>query len=213
MSTQKPLRVVALGGGYASIHLLKSLRSVIKQGLVHLTVIDKNNYHVFHGLVAEMLTGKIQPGTITSPARMVFQGADFHNGEVKHVDFEQKLVTTSRFIDGHEYTVPYDHLVVGLGSRDNLSRYTGVAQNTFRLKSYWDVFELKNHITAVLELAEIETDPAERARLQTFVIAGGNFAGVEVATELDEFLQELTKKYEEDVTELAKSRESDVMEQ
>ena len=190
-----PLRVVALGGGYVTIHLLKSLRPAIQKGLVHLTVIDKNNYHVFHGLVAEMLTGKIQPGNITSPSRMVFQGADFHNGEVVRVDFEQRIVTTSRYLDGHQHTIPYDHLVVGLGSRDNLSRYTGVAQNTFRLKSYWDVFELKNHITGVLELAEIETDPVERKRLLTFVIAGGNFAGVEVATELDEYLQYLTKHY------------------
>lgn len=191
----KPLRVVALGGGYATINVLKSLKRHIASGRVHLTVIDKNNYHVFHGLVAEMLTGKIQPGNITSPARMVFRGADFHNAEVLHVDFQNKRVTTRRYLDGHQQTVEYDHLVIGLGSRDNLSRYTGVAQNTFRLKSYWDVFELKNHITGILELAEIETDPVERQRLLTFVIAGGNFAGVEVATELDEFLEYLTKHY------------------
>jgi NADH dehydrogenase len=192
---QKPIRVVALGGGYATINVLKSLKRHINTGRVHLTVIDKNNYHVFHGLVAEMLTGKIQPGNITSPARMVFRGADFHNAEVLHVDFQNKRVTTRRYLDGHQHTVEYDHLVIGLGSRDNLSRYTGVAQNTFRLKSYWDVFELKNHITGILELAEIETDPVERERLLTFVIAGGNFAGVEVATELDEFLEYLTKHY------------------
>lgn len=191
----KPIRVVALGGGYTSINLLKSLKKSIAAGSVHLTVIDKNNYHVFHGLVAEMLTGKIQPGNITSPSRMVFQGADFHNAEVLHVDFEHKRVTTRRYLDGHQHTIEYDHLVIGLGSRDNLSRYTGVAQNTFRLKSYWDVFELKNHLTGVLELAEIETDPVERERLLTFVIAGGNFAGVEVATELDEFLEYLVKRY------------------
>lgn len=191
----KPIRVVALGGGYAAINVLKSLRRHIASGRVHLTVIDKNNYHVFHGLVAEMLTGKIQPGNITSPSRMVFRGADFHNAEVLDVDFQNKQVITRRHLDGHQYTLEYDHLVIGLGSRDNLSRYTGVAQNTFRLKSYWDVFELKNHITGILELAEIEQDPVERQRLLTFVIAGGNFAGVEVATELDEFLEYLTKRY------------------
>ena len=126
---------------------------------------------------------------------MVFRGADFHNAEVLDVDFQNNQVITRRHLDGHQYTLEYDHLVIGLGSRDNLSRYTGVAQNTFRLKSYWDVFELKNHITGILELAEIEQDPVERQRLLTFVIAGGNFAGVEVATELDEFLEYLTKRY------------------
>lgn len=195
MSTKSPLRIVALGGGYTAISLQNALKKHINAGSVELTVIDKNNYHVFHGLVAEMLTGKIQPGNICSPARMVFRGATFHNAEVTNVDFETKTITTRSYLDGREFMVEYDHLVVGLGSRDNLSRYTGVAQNTFRLKSYWDVFELKNHITGVLEIAQIETDHRERQRLLTFVVAGGNFAGVEVATELDEFLEELTKKY------------------
>jgi NADH dehydrogenase len=193
--TNSPVRVVALGGGYTTINLVKSLARQIKSGQVHVTVIDKNNYHVFHGLVAEMLTGKIQPGNIVSPARMVFKGADFHNAEVVAVDFDTKTVKTRRYLDGHQNTVEYDHLVIGLGSRDNLSRYTGVSQNTFRLKSYWDAFELKNHITGILELAEIEKDPVERERLLTFVIAGGNFAGVEVATELDEFLEYITQRY------------------
>ena len=195
MRIDRPVRVVALGGGYTTIHLVKALKRQISSGRVHVTVIDKNNYHVFHGLVAEMLTGKIQPGNIVSPARMVFDGADFHNAEVNHVDFDSKTVTTRRYLDGQQYKIEYDHLVVGLGSRDNLSRYTGVSQNTFRLKSYWDVFELKNHITGILELAEIAKDPQERQRLLTFVIAGGNFAGVEVATELDEFLEYTTERY------------------
>ena len=89
---KKQCRVVALGGGYASAYLLKSLKSKIRQGSVHLTIIDRNNYHVFHGLVAEMLVGKVQPGNIISPARTLFKGADFHNGEIESVDFETKEI-------------------------------------------------------------------------------------------------------------------------
>ena len=58
-SKDAPVRVVALGGGYATINVLKSLKGHIASGRVHLTVIDKNNYHVFHGLVAEMLTVEV----------------------------------------------------------------------------------------------------------------------------------------------------------
>ena len=197
---KKQCRVVALGGGYASAYLLKSLKSKIRQGSVHLTIIDRNNYHVFHGLVAEMLVGKVQPGNIISPARTLFKGADFHNGEIESVDFETKEITTTRFLDGKKYTVCYDQLVVGLGSFDDVSRFHGLSENTFRLKSYWGVFELKNHIVNMFEVAEIETDPDERARLLTFVIAGANYAGIEVATELDEYVELLTKKYYQKVS-------------
>lgn len=188
-------RVVALGGGYAGAYLLKSLKSKIKEGSVHLTIIDRNNYHVFHGLVAEMLVGKVQPENIISPARTLFKGADFHNGEIEKVDFDTKEITTTRFFDGKKYTVHYDHLVVGLGSFDDVSRFHGLSENTFRLKSYWGAFELKNHIVNMFEVAEIEPDMNERARLLTFVIAGANYAGIEVATELDEYVEVLTKNY------------------
>jgi len=192
---KKPYRVVAMGGGYASAYLLKALKSKIKDGLIHLTIIDRNNYHVFHGLVSEMLVGKVQSGNIISPARTLFEGADFHNAEIESVDFSAKKIITTRFLDGKKYSVYYDHLVIGLGSFDDVSRFHGLSENTFRLKSYWGVFKLKNHIVNMFEVAEIEPDPHERARLLTFVIAGANYAGIEVATELDEYAELLTKKY------------------
>ncbi len=188
-------RVVAIGGGYASAYLLKALRPIIRSGKVQLTVIDRNNYHVFHGLVAEMLMGKVQLPNIISPSRTLFRGADFHNGEVESVDFEERTVVTRQFLSGRKVSVPYDHLVIGLGSTDDLSRYRGLSENAFSLKTYWGVFELKNHIVQVFELAEIETDVIEKTRLLTFVIAGANYAGIEVATELDEFVEVLTKSH------------------
>ena len=80
-----------------------------------------------------------------------------------------------------------------LGSNDDLSRYAGTAEHAQKLKTYWDCFKCRNHIVGMLEMAAIETDPVERRRLLTFVIVGGNFGGVEVATELEDYLQLLTK--------------------
>lgn len=188
-------RVVALGGGYASSYLHKALRPKIRGGQVQLTVIDRNNYHVFHGLVAEMLMGKVQLSNIISPARTLFRNAEFHNAEIESVDFERKEITTTRFLDGKKFTVPYDQLMIGMGSIDDLSRYHGLAENTFLLKSYWDAFELKNHIINVFEMAEIEADAEEKQRLLTFVVAGANYAGIEICTELDEFVETLTRRY------------------
>ncbi len=193
MSTQ-PKRIVCLGGGWAALYLSRKFRSAIKKGLVDVTVVSRDNFHTFHGFIAEMLVGRIQPGQITNPARRIFPPARFHNADVERIDVVRKVVVTSRLLDGKEQELPYDHLVVALGSVDDLSRYPGISQHTLRLKTYWDCFKVRNHLLSMLEMAEIEEDPIERKRLLTFVVVGANFGGVEVATELMDYFQTLAKK-------------------
>ena len=192
---EAPVKIVCLGAGYLTIHAVRSLRKSIRKGIVEVSVIDRNNYHVFHGLVAEVLTGKLSPGDIVSPARKLFKGLDFINGEIESVDFNAQEVTTTRLLDGKRFKIRFDHLIIGMGSTDDLGKYPGVSENTFRLKAYPDVVALRNHIISLFEYASIEADPAEREELLTFVIAGGNYAGIEVAVELDEFAADLTRHY------------------
>ena len=189
-----PTRVVCLGGGYVAIQLTRALRGAIRRGLVDVTVVSRENFQTFHGFVAEMLTGKIQPGQITNPARRIFPPARFHNAEITAIDTAARTVTTSRLLDGREQVLAYDHLVVALGSTDDLSRYAGIAEHALKLKTYWDCFKARNHLVHMLEMAEIETDPEERRRLLTFVVAGGNFGGIEVATEIADWLQRLLRR-------------------
>jgi len=189
-----PTRVVCLGGGYAAAWLSRALRGAIRKGEVELTVVSRDNYHTFHGFIGEMLTGKIQPGQITSPARRVFPPAKFHCAEIEAVDVERRLVTTSRPLDGRETVLPYDHLVLALGSTDDLSRYPGLAEHAHKLKTYWDCFRTRNHLLSMMELAEHEADPVERRRLLTFVVAGGGYGGVEVAAELNDWARRLVRK-------------------
>jgi len=186
-----PLRVVCLGGGYGSIYLAKAVRGAVGRGEIDLTVIDQRNFHTFHGLVPELLVGKIQAGQVISPGRRLFAPGRFINATIDAIDVKAKRVTYSG-ADGRPHEIGYDHLVVNLGSVDDLKRYRGVGEHTMRLKSYTDCLQVRNHILAMLELADLETDAEERRRLLTFVIAGGNYAGIETAGELSEMLEELT---------------------
>ena len=104
-------QVVSIGGGYGAIYLLKSLRRAIRKKQIQLTIIDRNNYHCFHGLVPEVLTGKIEPGNILSSSRRIFSGAEFINAEVEKIDFKSREITTSRSLDGKQFLLSYDHLV------------------------------------------------------------------------------------------------------
>jgi NADH dehydrogenase len=188
-----PTRVVCLGGGWVAIYLARALRPALKTGRFKLTVISRDNYSTVHGLIAEMLTCKIQPQQINSSVREMIAPAQLHNAEIQSVDLTNRYVHTRRLLDGRADRVPYDHLVVGVGSVEDFSRYAGIGEHTFPLKTFADCYRLRNHLVSVLETASIETDPAERRRLLTFVVAGGNYAGVEVACDLVDYFRFLTR--------------------
>lgn len=190
----KPTRIVCLGGGWVAVHLVKSLRRAIERGKVELTVVSRENYHTFHGLIPEMLAGRIQPQQLVTPGRWVFEPAHFHNAEICEIDPEARRVVTSRAIDGREYTLEYDHAVVALGAMDDLSRFPGLAEHTLRVKTYWDCVKARSHVLSVLEMAELEPDVEERRRLLTFVCVGGNFGGIEVAAELSNYFEVLVRR-------------------
>ncbi len=186
--------VLALGSGYVTIHVYRALAGWIRRKRVRMTVIDRNNFHCFHGLVPEMLAGKLQPGTVLSASRRLLPGARFCNGEIMHVDLEGRQVVYSRSLDGKEFTVGYDHLVVDVGSTADLDHFPGSAEHSLHLKAFQDILHTKYHLITMLELADVETDPVELERLLGFVVVGGNYAGIEVASELADFLPRTARR-------------------
>ena len=189
-----PPHIVALGGGFGSIFLYKQLARMVRRKQLRLTVIDRNNYNCYHGLVPEMLAGKLSPGSVLNPLRTIFHGAQFRNGVIEKIDLEKKEVLFSRALDGKEFRIAFDHLFLNLGSVENLTLFPGIAQHTLRLKVYADILQARHHLITMLELADIEEDPIEVERLLNFVVAGGNYAGVEVASELADFLPRVAAK-------------------
>jgi NADH dehydrogenase len=184
--------VLQLGGGYVAITLSRALREPIRRGELRATVVSRENYHAFHGFVGEMVTGRIGPGNMVSPARRIFPPAAVHVAEVEEIDLAGKRVVTSRNLDGARTTLSYDHLVISLGTTENLEIYPGLAEHAFKLKAYADCLRLRSHLVEMFELAEVESDPEERRRLLTFVVAGGGFAGTELAGELADYARLLT---------------------
>ncbi len=190
---KEPTRVVCLGGGWVAIYLARALRAAVRKAEVKLTVVSRDNYSTVHGLIAEMLTCKIQPQQINSSAREMIAPALLHNAEIESVDVGNRRVLTRRSLDGRIHTLPFDHLVVGVGSVEDFSRYAGIADHAFPLKTFGDCYRLRNHLLSIVEMASIETNAEERRRLLTFVIAGGNYAGIEVACDLVDYFRFLSQ--------------------
>src|SRR5215467_12808944 len=110
----EPVQVVCLGGGWVAIYLARALRPAVRRGQVSLTVVSRDNYSTVHGLIAEMLTCKVQPQQINAPVRELIAPAQLHNAEIESIDVCHQLVLTRRALDGRPYRLPYDHLVVGV---------------------------------------------------------------------------------------------------
>ena len=153
-------RVLILGGGYTAIHLCRALAPAIREGKVDATVVNRENYHVFHGFVGEMLTGRVSPSHILSPARRIFPPAKVHVGEIQKINLRSKFITTARSIDGARVELPFDQIVVALGSVDRAEAYPGLAEHAFKLKTYEDVLRLEGalqqNLSNLIEVSKVE---------------------------------------------------------
>jgi len=189
-------RVVILGGGYGGIYTALKLRKAARRGQIHLSLISQDNYFLAQPMLAEVVSGSIEPPHIVNPIRRMLPHIHFHQAWIQDVDIENRVVVINQLGGNTHYDrIPFDHLVIAVGSRTDLSRLPGMAEHAFPFKTLGDAFFLRNHLIGVLEEAEVETDPDEKRELLTFVVAGGGYTGVEVASEINSFTREAVKSY------------------
>lgn len=186
-------RVVILGGGYGGIYTALGLERAARAGKIDLSLISRDNFFLFQPMLSEVVSGKIEPPHIVNPIRRLCRHTNFYQAEVESIDPENRQVVVS-YLDHADYTyIPYDHLVIAVGSSMDLPRLPGVSEHSFPFKTLGDALSLRNHLIRVLESAEVEEDPQQKRALLTFVIAGGGYTGVEVAAEINDFVREAAK--------------------
>ena len=189
-------RVVILGGGYGGVYTALKLQKAARRGQIHLSLVSQENYFLAQPMLAEVVSGSIEPPHIVNPIRRMLPHVQFHQARIQDVEVESRILVISQLGGSRHYDrIPFDHLVIAVGSRTDLSRLPGMAEHAFPFKTLGDAFFLRNHLISVLEEAEVETDPEEKKELLTFVVAGGGYTGVEVASEINSFTREAAKSY------------------
>ncbi len=183
-------RVVILGGGFAGVYTARYLTKLLKRrDDVHVELLSEENYFVFQPLLPEVAAGGVNPNHVVNPIRDLVPRAQFRWCRVAGIDAVKKAVQVVQGEGRALVEVPYDHLVFALGKVSDFSSMPGVDEHSLPLKDLDDAFRLRNHVFRCLELADIESDPAEKKALLTFVIAGGGFSGIETTGELSELLR------------------------
>lgn len=177
--TQKP-HVVIVGAGFAGIYAAKALG----RAPVRVTVVDRQNHHLFQPMLYQVATAALAPSDIASPIRSILR----HNantevllGEVFSVSPDARLVSIE---DGS--SLHYDYIILGVGALNTYFGHDSWAPWAPGLKDINDALEVKRRVLLAFERAEREPDSIKRQAHLTFVVVGGGPTGVEVAGALAE---------------------------
>ena len=194
--TRDKTRVIVLGGGFGGISTAQGLEQALwcDTGL-EIMLLSQSNYLLFTPMLAEVAASALEPQHISSPLRAALPHTQFHRCEVEAIDTTEQTVTVRDDPSSGTTTVRYDHLVLALGSIPNYFALPGLEENAFTLKTLEDATRLRNHVITQLERADVDSDPEERRRQLTFVVAGGGFAGTEMIAELFDLVHSVLRYY------------------
>ncbi|KFX96683.1 hypothetical protein O988_05203 [Pseudogymnoascus sp. VKM F-3808] len=193
---QNKPRLVVLGGGWGSVAMIKELR--VED--YHVTLISPTNYFLFTPMLPSATVGTLELRSLAEPIRRIVSNIKGHfiKARAEGVEFSEKLVEVSQVgADGtrSHFYIPYDKLVIGVGSTTNPYGVKGLDNCNF-LKDLDDARKIKHKILDNLEAASLPTtSEEERKRLLSFVVCGGGPTGVEFAAELFDLLNEDLTQY------------------
>jgi len=190
-------RIVVLGGGFAGIYTAMELEKAMDgRDDFEVVLINKENYFVFQPMLPEVISGTIGMLDVVSPIRRLLPRTDLHVREVESVDLQRKIVVCSPGFRAQPHVVPFDHLVLALGSVTDFRGMRGLPEHAFPFKNLGDALDLRNHVIRAMDEASIERhDERLRKQLLTFVVAGGGFSGVDVVAELNDFVRAVARNY------------------
>ncbi len=187
MNIQKVPHVVIIGAGFGGLKAAQKLSGAA----LRVTIIDRNNYHLFQPLLYQVAIAGLVPSQIAYPLRTIFRrhkNVDFLMSEVSSIDFD------SCYVKANGSVIAYDYLILSIGGQTNFFGMQEVEQHGFQLKNVESAVETRNHLLRVFEEASREVDAERRRALLTFVIVGGGPTGVETAGALAELITHVMAK-------------------
>ncbi len=178
--------LVIVGGGFAGLTVARDLR----HAPIKITLIDRSNHHLFQPLLYQVATAGLSPANIATPIRAILSGqknVEIMMTEVTGVDTKNHLVLTQ------DRAIQYTQLVLATGSTYHFFGHDHWEPYTRGLKTLVDATAIRRKILLSFEKAEVETNPARKKFLLTFVLVGGGPTGVEMAGSIAELAHQALK--------------------
>lgn len=172
--------IVIIGAGYGGLtSALRLERLFKKHQFFKVYLIDK---YPFHTIKTQLHEAAVRNAEVSIPLYKILKKHDiqFHLGEVKNIDSENKTVQIDDRI------LRYEFLIIAIGSKVNYYNIPGMAEHSFPLQTMYDADKIYEHISNVCALSASEKVERIRKDNLRFVIGGGGLSGVEFAGELSE---------------------------
>jgi len=184
-----PHRVVIVGGGAGGLELAARLGRT--HGPAHVTLVDERPFHIWKPSLHEAAAGTLDIHQEGLSYLMLahLSGFSFVLGRVQDIDRAQHTVSVQCVLDAAgvatlpERALPYDTLVLAVGSVANFYGTPGAAQYAITLDSTDNAEQFRlTLLKAMIQVDQAKVHDAT-ARLN-IVIVGGGATGVELAVEL-----------------------------
>jgi NADH:quinone reductase (non-electrogenic) len=186
--------VVIAGGGFGGAAAARELERTLPKQSARMVLINETNFMLYTPFLPEAAAGTLEPRHVVTPLRDILKRTYLRLGSIVGHDPEAKTVQL-RAKYGEVETLPYDQLLLSLGSVSRVLPVPGLEQHAVGFKSLADAIYLRNHVVESLEEANATEDPARRDELLTYVFVGGGYAGLEALAELQDFAADAMESY------------------
>jgi NADH dehydrogenase FAD-containing subunit/uncharacterized membrane protein YphA (DoxX/SURF4 family) len=184
VAVDKPGRFVILGGSFAGVHCAMRLERLLGEYTnVEVTLVHNASYFLFQPLLAEVVGGGVQPGSIVNSIRRLCPRTHLLQGEVTAIDYAARQVQV-HLQSGEGATVDYDQLVIALDPEASFSSVPGLLEHALPMMTIGDALFLRQQVLNRMGEAERISDAAERRALLTFAVIGGGLRGTATAAEI-----------------------------
>ena len=149
-----PQQIVIVGGGFAGFYAARTLSRLVNRwrptrpapaSQIEIVLINPMDYFLYLPLLPEVAGGILDPRRVAVPLADLGSGIRLIPGTVDEVDIDSRQVG---FADpeGNRSTVPYDQLLLTVGSVGKLLPVPGVAEHALGFRSIGEALTLRDHL-------------------------------------------------------------------
>jgi NADH dehydrogenase len=186
--------VVIAGGGFGGAMAARELERIMPRQSARLVLVNDVNFMLYTPFLPEAAAGTLEPRHVVTPLREILDRTYLRLGTISGHDPDAHTVEL-RTRAGETEQLPYDQLLLALGSVSRVLPVPGLAEHAIGFKTLADAIWLRNHVVETLEAANASEDPARRDELLTYVFVGGGYAGLEALAELQDFAADAMESY------------------
>src|SRR6202047_4884019 len=178
-------RVVVVGAGFGRLEATADRDRMFRGDPgVEILLISDQNYLLFTPLLPQIASSYTDPRHIVQAVREIRgkRRFRFRRDTVRAVDPPHRRLV----LDSGPFE--YDALVLAPGARTDYFNIPGARENSWDYKSLQNAVELRDRIIDLCEHADHTEDAQDRRTMLTFVVVGGGYTGIELVTEMHDFL-------------------------